>query len=92
MYVVMNKERVQELREERGLSKQALAGVAGISVTTARKLEREEPVFFSTGRKVTEALGVGPSPSLGRVRRRQVRNPLNLPSVRSSGFVGVVGT
>jgi DNA-binding XRE family transcriptional regulator len=67
VYVVMNSKRVQELREEKGLSKRALAGVAGISETTARRVELEEPVSFRTGRKVAEALGVEPSPSLGRM-------------------------
>ena len=66
-YLVMNSERVKELREEKGLSKQALASVAGISVDTARRVEAEEPLRFRTGRAVAGALGVGPSPSLGRV-------------------------
>jgi transcriptional regulator with XRE-family HTH domain len=66
-YVVMDAERVKELREERGLSKRALAAAAGISVDAARRLEREVPVTFATGRAVADALGVEPSPSLGRV-------------------------
>jgi transcriptional regulator with XRE-family HTH domain len=67
VYVVMNSERVRELREEKGLSKRALAGVAGISVSTARNVERAVPVTFRTGRAVAEALGVEPSRDLGRV-------------------------
>jgi ribosome-binding protein aMBF1 (putative translation factor) len=67
VYVVMNSERVEELREEKGLSKRDLAGVAGVSVSTVRRVEREEPVYFRTGRAVAKALGVEPSPSLGRV-------------------------
>jgi transcriptional regulator with XRE-family HTH domain len=67
VYVVMNSQRVQELREQKGMSKRALAGVAGISVSTARRVEREVPVTFRTGRAVDDALGVEPSPSLGRV-------------------------
>jgi transcriptional regulator with XRE-family HTH domain len=67
VYVVMSRERVQELREEKGLSKQALVGAAGISVSTARNVERDVPVAFRTGRAVAGALGVEPSPSLGRV-------------------------
>jgi transcriptional regulator with XRE-family HTH domain len=70
VYVVMNSEQVRELREERGLSKRALATVAGISVSTAKSVEREVPVTFRTGRAVAEALGVEPSPSLGRVLGR----------------------
>jgi transcriptional regulator with XRE-family HTH domain len=66
-YVVMNGERVQELREEKGLSKRALAAAAGISMTTARRVEGEEPVTFRTGCAVASALGVEPAPTLGRV-------------------------
>jgi transcriptional regulator with XRE-family HTH domain len=69
MYVLMNSERVQELRQEKGLSKRDLAGAAGISPATATRVEREEPVTFRTGRKVAAAFGIGPSPSLGRVLR-----------------------
>jgi transcriptional regulator with XRE-family HTH domain len=67
VYVKMNTERVRELREAKGLSKRGLASAAGISAETVRRAEREEPVFFSTGRKVAEVLGVEPSPELGRV-------------------------
>ena len=70
MYVVMNRERVRQLRQEKGLSKRGLAATAGISVATAKNVEREKPVLFSTGRKVAEALGVELSPSLGRVLAR----------------------
>jgi transcriptional regulator with XRE-family HTH domain len=70
LYVVMNSERVKELREEHGLSKRALAAGAGVSVSTLRRVEREEPVYFRTGRAVADALGVEPSPSLGRVLAR----------------------
>ena len=42
MYVVMNTERVEELRGQKCLSKRGLADVAGISVTTARRVERED--------------------------------------------------
>jgi transcriptional regulator with XRE-family HTH domain len=69
--VVMNSERVQSLREERGLSRRDLATAAGVSETTARRVEREEPVTFRTGRKVADALGVEPSPSLGRAIDRE---------------------
>jgi transcriptional regulator with XRE-family HTH domain len=69
-YVVMDDERVQELREQKGMSRRDLAGVAGISMTTARRVEGEEPVTFRTGRAVADALGVEPAPSLGRVLQR----------------------
>ena len=67
MYVVMNSERVRELREEKGMTRRDLAGAAGISAETVRRVELEEPVYFRTGRAVAKALGVEPSPSLGRV-------------------------
>jgi transcriptional regulator with XRE-family HTH domain len=67
MYLEMNGARVQELREEKGLSKRALAAAAGLSPETVRSVEREKPVTFRTGRAVANALGVGPSKSLGRV-------------------------
>jgi transcriptional regulator with XRE-family HTH domain len=70
MYVVMNNQRVQELREEKGLSKRDLATAAGVSETALKRVEREEPVAFRTRRKVATALGVEPSPSLGRVLTR----------------------
>jgi DNA-binding XRE family transcriptional regulator len=66
-YVVMDSDRVRELREEKGMSRRGLAAVAGVSVQTARRIEREPPVTFRTGRAVAEALGAKPSPSLGRV-------------------------
>jgi transcriptional regulator with XRE-family HTH domain len=53
--LVMNSERVRSLREEKGLTRRDLAAVAGISVSTAKKVEREQPLSFSTGRKVAEA-------------------------------------
>jgi lambda repressor-like predicted transcriptional regulator len=70
VYVVMNSEQVRELHEERGLSKRDLAAAASVSETTLRRVELEEPVYFRTGRAVAKALGVEPSPSLGRVLGR----------------------
>jgi transcriptional regulator with XRE-family HTH domain len=66
-YVVMDSSRVRELREEKGMTRRDLAGAAGISAETVRRVELEEPVYFRTGRAVAKALGVEPSPSLGRV-------------------------
>jgi transcriptional regulator with XRE-family HTH domain len=71
VYVVMNAEQVRSLREEKGLTRRDLATAAGVSETTARRVEREEPVCFRTGRKVADALGVEPSPSLGRAIDRE---------------------
>jgi DNA-binding XRE family transcriptional regulator len=45
VYVVMNGERVQSLREEKGLSKRGLAAAAGVSEATLRRVEGEEPVY-----------------------------------------------
>jgi len=70
MALVMNAERVQELREGQGMSRRALADAAGISAETVRRAEREVPVTFRTGRALAAALGVEPSPSLGRVLSR----------------------
>jgi transcriptional regulator with XRE-family HTH domain len=67
MSLVMNTERVQELREEKGMTRRDLAAVAGISMTTARRVEREKPMMFRTGRAVAGALGIEPSPGPGRV-------------------------
>lgn len=67
MYVVMNAERVRSLREQKGMTRRDLAGAAGVSVQTASRAEREEPVTFRTGRAVADALGVAPSRDLGRV-------------------------
>jgi transcriptional regulator with XRE-family HTH domain len=68
MSLVMNAERVQELREEKGMTSQDLAAVAGISVKTVRRVEREKPVMFRTGRAVADTLGV--EPGARRVLRR----------------------
>ena len=57
-------------REEKGLCNRSLAGMAGISASTAKRVECEEPVTFSSGRKVAVALGIEPSPSLGRIADR----------------------
>jgi transcriptional regulator with XRE-family HTH domain len=66
MYVAMYGERVRELREEKGMSKRALAEAAGITPKTARRAEREEPVSLWTARKVAAALGVESVRGLGR--------------------------
>ncbi len=58
MRMVMNGKRVQELREDKGLSKQALAEAAGINRGTVRRIEREEPIRVKTAKKVGAALEV----------------------------------
>jgi DNA-binding Xre family transcriptional regulator len=57
----------KQLQEQKGMTRWDLAAAAGISVSTARSVKRENPVTFRTGRAVARALGVEPSPSLGRV-------------------------
>ena len=52
VYLVMDGELVRSLREDRDLTKRGLAEEAGISVSTAYRVEREEPVTFRTGRAV----------------------------------------
>jgi ribosome-binding protein aMBF1 (putative translation factor) len=68
--LVMNSERVRELREEKGMTRRDLAAAAGISVKTVRRVEREKPVMFRTGRAVADALGIEPGPRRGRVLGR----------------------
>jgi len=67
VYVVMNSEKVRSLRKQKGITKRDLATEAGVCVSTSKRVEREAPVTFRTRRVVAEALGVEPSPSLGRV-------------------------
>jgi transcriptional regulator with XRE-family HTH domain len=66
-YVRMNTEQVQTLREQKGMTRRDLAAVAGISAETVRRVELEQPVYFRTGRAMADALGIEPSPGLGRV-------------------------
>jgi transcriptional regulator with XRE-family HTH domain len=66
-HLVMNSERVRSLREDRDLTKRGLAAEAGISAETVRRVELEQPVYFRTGRAMADALGIEPSPGLGRV-------------------------
>jgi len=53
------------------MSKRDLAAAAGISLTTAKRVERGLPVRYPTGRKVLAVFGEKPSPSLGRTVRRR---------------------
>jgi transcriptional regulator with XRE-family HTH domain len=60
VYAVMNSKRLEELREEKGLSKRELAEAAGISMKTLRRVESEKPVRKATAWKVAGVFGVHP--------------------------------
>jgi len=66
MYVEMHGDKVQELRSARGMSRRDLAAAAGISLSTAWRAERAEPVRVSTAKAVAAALEVDPPQRLGR--------------------------
>ncbi len=57
---MMNGRRVEELREEKGLSRKELAEAAGISEAALRSVVREERVMVRTAKKVGTVLGVDP--------------------------------
>jgi transcriptional regulator with XRE-family HTH domain len=69
MFVVMDGEQIQELRQERGLSRPQFAQEAGVSVSTLANLERGANVRLKTARKVGAALEVDPR-SLGHSAAR----------------------
>jgi transcriptional regulator with XRE-family HTH domain len=60
MYAVMDGERIQEMRQERGLSRQELAAEAGVAPSTVGKVERGERVRVRTGWKVAGVFGHHP--------------------------------
>jgi len=61
MCVVMDGEKVEEMRVERGLSRQEFAREAGIAASTVAKVERgEAAVRLKTVRGIGAALGVDP--------------------------------
>ena len=53
-----NRNRVQQLREDRLLSKAELARRAGVSVLTIDRVERGSPCRLDTKRKIILALGL----------------------------------
>jgi DNA-binding XRE family transcriptional regulator len=66
VYVLLNRERVEELRRDRGWTQRTFAEAAGICPATARRAERGDSVSLWTARKVAAALCTGPVRSLGR--------------------------
>jgi transcriptional regulator with XRE-family HTH domain len=65
MYAVMDGSRVEEMRQDRGLSRQRLAQEAGISMSTLRSAERGEWVRAKTARRVARVFGLHPK-EIGR--------------------------
>ena len=66
VYVVLDPARVGAMRQERGMSRRALAARAGVGMSTVAKVEAGEvAVRLSTARGIGAALGVDPK-SLGR--------------------------
>jgi transcriptional regulator with XRE-family HTH domain len=61
MYGVMNGDKLEAMREERGLSREDLAREAGISAETVSKAERGHRVRGKTAWKVANVFGVHPS-------------------------------
>jgi transcriptional regulator with XRE-family HTH domain len=61
MYGVIDGEKLEAMREERGLSRQDLARQAGISPGTVSKAERGHRVRSKTAWKVANVFGVHPS-------------------------------
>jgi transcriptional regulator with XRE-family HTH domain len=69
MYVELDGPQVQAMRQERGMSRRALAARAGLGMSTVARVEAgEAAVRLKTARKVGAALEVDPK-SLGRPKR-----------------------
>jgi transcriptional regulator with XRE-family HTH domain len=62
MYAVMDGEKVQAMRQERGLSRQELAKEAGVGLTTVRSGKR---VLATTGWRAARVFGLHPK-EMGR--------------------------
>jgi DNA-binding XRE family transcriptional regulator len=65
MYVVMSSEKIEAMRQERGLSRQGLAREAGLAVATVGSVERGERVRVKTARSVARVFGMHPK-EIGR--------------------------
>jgi transcriptional regulator with XRE-family HTH domain len=68
MYGVMDGEKIEAMRQERGLSRQQLAQEAGISMSTLRSVERGRRVRARTDWRVARVFGVHPQ-DIGRSAR-----------------------
>jgi transcriptional regulator with XRE-family HTH domain len=69
VYARMDGEKIEAMREERGLSRRELAQEAGISMTTLRRVERGERVQAKTAKRVARVFGIHPK-EIGRPVRR----------------------
>jgi len=78
VYGVVNSERVRQLRKREGMSKRDLAIAAGISLSTARRVERGAPVQPETVWKVAGVFGLHPQDIARAVRRPAERRGLHL--------------
>jgi predicted transcriptional regulator len=65
MYAVIDGEKVQAMRQERGLSRQELAKEARVGLTTVRSVERGERVLATTGWRAARVFGLHPK-EMGR--------------------------
>jgi transcriptional regulator with XRE-family HTH domain len=60
MYARMNVDKVKQLRARHGMSRKDLADAAGISLSTARRVERKATVQAATVWKVAGVFGLHP--------------------------------
>jgi transcriptional regulator with XRE-family HTH domain len=60
MFAVMDGERVEAMRQERGLSRREFAKVAGIGESTARRVENGERILVRTAWDVAGVFGLHP--------------------------------
>lgn len=61
----MKFDKMKELRQTKGLTIEALAFKAGVSVRTVNNAERGKPINFSTAKLLAAALGVKLSDVVG---------------------------
>jgi transcriptional regulator with XRE-family HTH domain len=61
VYGVMDGEKIEAMRQERGLSRQQLAERAVIAMSTLRRVERGERVRAATGWRVARVFGIHPN-------------------------------
>jgi transcriptional regulator with XRE-family HTH domain len=69
VYVIMDGEKIEAMRQERGLSRQEFAEEAGIAASTLRSVERAERVRRKTAWRVARVFGLHPR-EIGRPAKR----------------------